>query len=125
MEAFISVSLGTFTVTPQLSDPLGDRPIIGLVDVEAEELGIVEISTTENDLRALPGVLDAEVSNGFRLSSLEKENFFIRFAIAADSVSQLRARAATVLSGLDYRITAQPEPPRVLSDISGHKTTAS
>jgi hypothetical protein len=125
MEAFISMSLGEFTVTPELSGPLDDRPIVGLVDVEAYELGIVEISTTEDDLRALPGVIDAEVINDFQLTSLEKENFFIAFAVTADSVSQLRARAATVLGALDYRITAQPEPPRVLSDISGHKTAVS
>ena len=113
MDAFISMSLGEFTCTPERLDPLRDRPIIGLFDVEADELGRVEIGTTEDDLRALPGVLNAEVIDGYQISSLEKENFFIRFALTADSVSQLRARTATVLSTLDYRITAQPEPPRV------------
>jgi hypothetical protein len=113
IEAVISMSLGEFTFAPERLGPLRDRPIIGWVDVEADELGIVEISTTEDDLRALPGVINAEVINGFQVSSLEKENFFLCFAITADSVSQLRARAATVLSTLDYRITAQPEPLRV------------
>ncbi|MGH3767187.1 MAG: ATP-grasp domain-containing protein [Pseudonocardiaceae bacterium] len=108
IEAFISMSLGEFTFTPERLGPLRDRPIIGLFDVEADELGIVEISTTEDDLRALPDVINAEVINGYQISSLEKENFFIRFAITADSVSQLRARTATILSTLDYRITAQP-----------------
>jgi hypothetical protein len=118
MEAFISMSLGEFTVAPELPGPLRDRPIIGLFDVEAEELGIVEIRTTEDDIRALPGVLDAHVINGFQISSLEKENFFICFALTADSVSQLRTRAATVISALDYHITAQPELSPVLPDSS-------
>lgn len=109
IEAFISMSLGEFTFTPERLGPLRDRPIIGLFDVEADELGIVEISTTEDDLRALPGVINAEVINGYQISSLEKENFFIRFAITADSVSQLRTLTATILSTLDYRITAQPQ----------------
>jgi hypothetical protein len=109
IEAFISMSLGEFTFTSKRPGPPYDRSIIGLFDVEADELGIVEISTTEDDLRALPGVINAEVINGYQISSLEKENFFIRFAMTADSVSQLRARAATVLSTLDYRITAQPQ----------------
>lgn len=105
MEAFISMSLGEFTYTPQVSSSLFDRPLVGLIDVEAEELGTVEIATTAGDLRALPGVIDAEVTNGFQITSLEKENFFIRFAFTADSVSQLRARGEAVLNALDYRIT--------------------
>lgn len=108
IEAFMSMSLGEFTFAPERLDPLRYPTIIGLFDVEADELGIVEISTTEDDLQALPGVIDAEVINGYQISSLDKENFFIRFAITAESVSQLRARTATVLSTLDYRITAQP-----------------
>jgi hypothetical protein len=95
---------------PERLDPLRDRPIIGLFDVEADQLGTVEINTTENDLRALPGMSDAEIIDGYQISSLEKENFFTRFALTADSVSQLRARTATVLGALDYRIT--PGPPR-------------
>ncbi|HEV2345903.1 MAG TPA: hypothetical protein VGS97_17525 [Actinocrinis sp.] len=81
-----------------------------MFDVEADELGIVEINTTEDDLRALPGVIDAGVVNGYQISSPDKENFFIRFAVTAESLRQLRTRVATALSTLDYRITARPEP---------------
>lgn len=123
MDAFISMSLGKFTVTPEHLDPLRDGPIIGLFDVETDELGIVEISTTEDDLRAIPGIIDAEVTNGFHVSILEKENFFIRFAMNADSVSQLRDLTATVLSTLDYRITAQPQG-EVMSDTLDEKIDA-
>ena len=116
MEVLISMSLGQYTIASELPDPLRERPLFGTVAVEAEELGIVEIRTTEDDIRALPGVIDAHVINGFQISSLEKENFFICFALTADSVSQLRTRAATVLSTLDYHITAEPELSPVLSD---------
>lgn len=76
--------------------------------MEADELGIVEINTTEDDLRALPGVIDAGVINGYQISSRDKENFFIRFVVTAESLRQC-TRVATTLSTLDCRITAQPE----------------
>ncbi|MFG2890721.1 acetyl-CoA carboxylase biotin carboxylase subunit family protein [Streptomyces sp. NPDC048248] len=96
MEAVVSMSLREFT--PERLGPLRDRPIIGWVDVEADRLGRVEISTTEEDLCALPGVIKAVVVDGYEVSDLEQENYFLRFAITADSVSQLRARAESVLS---------------------------
>jgi hypothetical protein len=108
IEAFTSMSLGEFAFAPGRVDPLHDRPIIGFFDVEAHELGVVEITTTADDLRALPGVIDAEVLDGYRISSLEKENFFIRFAFTADSVDQLRDRTTAILDTLDYRVTAPP-----------------
>lgn len=103
-EAVVSMSLGEFTL-----DRLGslrDRTIIGWVDVEAEELGRVEISATEDDLCELPGVIKAVVVDGYQVSDLEQENYFLRFAITADSVGQLRARAANVLSAVGgWRVT--------------------
>lgn len=104
IEAFVAMALGEFTLHEPI--PVRHRSIIGIVDVEAHELGTVEIRTTEDDLRALPGVIDAEVIDGFQISDLEKENFFICFAFTADSMDQLRARAASILAGLDYRIVA-------------------
>ncbi|MET7680655.1 ATP-grasp domain-containing protein [Streptomyces sp. NPDC005423] len=106
MEAVVSMSLGEFTL--EHLGPLRDEAVIGGVDVEADALGRVEVVTTEEDLCALPGVIKAEVVNGYQVSDLEQENYFLRFVITADSVSRLRARAAAVLSTLDYRITAPP-----------------
>ncbi|MFJ6619800.1 acetyl-CoA carboxylase biotin carboxylase subunit family protein [Kitasatospora sp. NPDC091335] len=103
-ETVVSMSLGDFTVPAERPDPLRALPIIGWVDLEAEELGTVDVRTTEDDLRALAGVIDAEVVDGYRVTSLEKENYFLRFVITADSEAQLRARTATVLSTLDFRI---------------------
>ncbi|MGW1729295.1 ATP-grasp domain-containing protein [Streptomyces sp. NPDC002306] len=105
-EAHISMSLGEYTFTQEGLDPVRDQPIIGLVYVEGDELGTVEVSTSEADIRELPGVMDVQIINGHRISSLEQENMFLGFTVTAESVSQLRARAATVLSTLDYRITA-------------------
>ncbi|HEV2343193.1 MAG TPA: ATP-grasp domain-containing protein [Actinocrinis sp.] len=104
IEALISMSLGEFTFSPGQPAPPRDWTVIGWVDVEADELGTVEISTTEHDLQALPGVFKAEIFNGYQITDLEKENFFLRFALTADSVSQMRTRAATALNMLDYRI---------------------
>ena len=106
MAAVVAMSLGEFTL--ERLCPLRDRTIIGWWDLEADELGTVETSTTADDLCELPGVIKAEVVNGYQVIDLEKENYFLRFAITADSVPQLRARVATVLSTLDYRITAPP-----------------
>lgn len=113
IEAVIAMSLGEFSVTPQRPNRPRDRAVIGWVDVEADELGTVQISTREDDLRTLPGFVGAEILNGYQITSLEKENFFLCFAIAADSLSQLRTRAETVLSKVDYRIAAQLEAPPV------------
>ncbi|MBD0669420.1 acetyl-CoA carboxylase biotin carboxylase subunit family protein [Streptomyces sp. CBMA156] len=106
MEAVVSMALGEFSL--DRLGPVRDRAIVGWVDVEAEELGRVEMRTTEDDLLGLPGVIKAELVDGYLVHSLEQENYFIRFAMTADSVGQLRARAETVLGALDYRITAPP-----------------
>ncbi|MFD8376836.1 acetyl-CoA carboxylase biotin carboxylase subunit family protein [Streptomyces sp. NPDC059688] len=106
-EAHISMALGEYTFTQEGLDPVRDQPITGKVFVEGDELGTVEVSTSEDDLLELPGVMDVQIINGHRISSLEQENMFLGFTVTADSVGQLRARVATVLSTLDYRITAQ------------------
>ena len=107
IEAFVSMALGEFTLDRPI--PFRDRPVIGWIDVEGDELGTVEVSTTEDDLRGLPGVIDAQITNGYQINDLERENFFLRFAVTADSWSQLRNRVGTVRSKVDYRITAQPQ----------------
>ncbi|MEU6256020.1 ATP-grasp domain-containing protein [Streptomyces sp. NPDC047043] len=108
IEAFISMSLGEFTMAPEQLEPVPDLPITGLVYVEADELGTVEIGTGADDLRELPGVVDADVVDGYRVTNLEQENFFLGFTVTAGSLPQLRARVARVMGALDYRITAPP-----------------
>lgn len=108
MEAVVSMALGEFT--PQRLGRLREDTLIGWVDVEADELGRVEISTTVDDLCQLPGVIAADIVDGYQVSDLEQENYFLRFAMTADSVAGLRALAARVLSTADYRITVQPQP---------------
>lgn len=109
LEAFVSMALGEYAFTSEPPDPLREQPITGLVYVEADELGTVEISTNEDELRELPGVVNMELVNGYQVSNLAQENFFLGFTITADTLDQLRARVATVLNTLDYRITAQPQ----------------
>ncbi|MEV6195920.1 ATP-grasp domain-containing protein [Streptomyces sp. NPDC051920] len=103
-EAVVAMSLGEFTLD-RLGPPR-DRAVIGWVDVEADEVGRVEIGVTEDELRELPGVIEAVVVDGYQVTDLEQENYFLRFAITADSVEQLRARVADVLGVVDgWRVT--------------------
>ncbi|AZM55252.1 phosphoribosylglycinamide synthetase [Streptomyces sp. WAC 01529] len=108
IDAYVSMSLGEYTLDPQELVPVPDLPVTGLVYVEADELGTVEIRTGADDLRALPGVGDADVVDGYQVSNLEQENFFLGFTVTADSVSLLRERVAAVISTLDYRIVPPP-----------------
>ncbi|GLY28376.1 ATP-grasp domain-containing protein [Kineosporia sp. NBRC 101731] len=104
MEAVLAMLLGEFTLGP--ARPRHQGAMLGWVDVEADEIGRVEISTTADDLRSFPFVIDADVVDGYQATDMEKENYFLRFAMTADSVDELRARAADVLASVDYRIVA-------------------
>ncbi|MBW5421424.1 ATP-grasp domain-containing protein [Streptomyces sp. BG9H] len=105
IEAVVSMALGEFKLDGPM--PLRERPVVGWIDMEGDELGTVEVSTTEDDLRELPGMVGAQITNGYRITDLEQENFFLRFAVTADSVSQLRERVETVRNKIDYRITSE------------------
>lgn len=111
IEAYVSMALGEFTSAPEGIDPVGGGSITGLVYVEADELGTVDVATSEEELRGLPGVVDVTISNGYQVSSLDQENFFLGFTVTADSLSQLHKRLETVLGTLDYRVTAQQPQP--------------
>lgn len=101
--ALVSMALGEFTLEQPI--PLRERPIVGWIDMEGDELGTVEVSTTEDDLRALPGVIGARITDHYEITDLKRENFFLRFAVVADSMSQLRDRVENTLNRVDYRIT--------------------
>jgi hypothetical protein len=111
IEAVISMALGEFTLGRL--DPVRDQPILGMFLLEANEIGTVEFHTTTDELRELPGVIDVRMYNGYQITDLEKENYFLKTAITGDSVDQLRASVATILGVLDYRITA-PAPEDAL-----------
>ncbi|ACU75805.1 phosphoribosylglycinamide synthetase [Catenulispora acidiphila DSM 44928] len=100
--ANVSMALGEYA--PQGLGPLREQPIIGNVEMEAEELGTVQVVTTEAELLALPGVIDVRVSDGYRVTSLSQENFFFSLTMTADSVEQLREQAARVLDSFEYRV---------------------
>ncbi|AUG80391.1 Phosphoribosylglycinamide synthetase [Kitasatospora sp. MMS16-BH015] len=107
VEAFVAITLGEFAFSPEAERPAPapDRAFIGMYDVEAEELGTVRTGITADEMRALPGVLDAEVTDGYEITTLDKENFFIRFAFTAESLSALRARMTSLLAEIDgYRV---------------------
>lgn len=105
--ACVSMALGEFTADREI--PYRDRPIVGWIDMEGDELGTVEVRTTEADLRELPGVIGAQITDGYVITDLGQENFFLRFAVTADSMDQLRDRVENARKKVDYRITAQPK----------------
>lgn len=101
--AVVSMALGEFTLDEDI--PLRDRPVIGWIDMEGHELGTVRVSTTEEELRELPGFVGMQITDGYQITDLEQENFFLRFAVIAESLSQLRERVAVVEKRIEYRIT--------------------
>lgn len=108
MDTLISMSLGQFAIPAEIPDPLRAPPLFGTADMDAKELGIVEIRNTEDEIRALPGVVAVHLANGLQVTTLEKENFYINFLLTADSVEQLRDRYDTVINAIDYHIKAPP-----------------
>lgn len=106
IDAYVAMALGEFTWDRPI--PYRELPVVGWIDMEAHELGTVEVRTTEADLRALPGVIAIQILDGYRITDLTRENFFVRFAVVAESWSQLRDRVETVRNAVDYRITAPP-----------------
>lgn len=98
----VSMALGEYA--PQDLGPMLEQPIFGNVELEAEELGTVEAVTTEEDLLALPGVISVRLFDGYRVTQLNKENFFLSLTMTADSVGQMRQQAATVLDTFEYGV---------------------
>ncbi|MFE0704988.1 acetyl-CoA carboxylase biotin carboxylase subunit family protein [Streptomyces sp. NPDC058872] len=98
----VSMALGEYA--PQDLGPMLEQPIFGNVELEAEELGTVEAVTTEEDLLALPGVISVRLFDGYRVTQLNKENFFLSLTMTADSVEQMRKQAATVLDTFEYSV---------------------
>ncbi|MFE5680683.1 acetyl-CoA carboxylase biotin carboxylase subunit family protein [Streptomyces erythrochromogenes] len=98
----VSMALGEYA--PQDLGPMLEQPIFGNVELEAEELGTVVAATTEEDLLALPGVISVRLFDGYRVTQLNKENFFLSLTMTADSLEQMREQAATVLGTFEYSV---------------------
>ncbi|NJQ13700.1 ATP-grasp domain-containing protein [Streptomyces bohaiensis] len=98
----VSMALGTYA--PDEVAAVRERPMIGWMDVEARELGTVRVATTEDELLALPGIFSVALADGYRITRLEHENFFLTFAMTGDSVAELREHAARVLDTLEYTV---------------------
>ncbi|WP_316771654.1 ATP-grasp domain-containing protein [Streptomyces sasae] len=80
------------------------RRLLGMVPVNAREVGRIVSNTTREDLVALPGVLHGYVFDGFPVVSLDRENFIAQALLTADDVPGLRAVADTVLATVRFRI---------------------
>ncbi|MBB0242818.1 ATP-grasp domain-containing protein [Streptomyces alkaliphilus] len=100
--AVVSMALGEYA--PQELGPMREQPMFGNVELEAEEIGTVEAVTTEADLLALPGIISVRLSDGYRVTQLNKENFFLSLTLTADSVEELREHATKALDTFEYRV---------------------
>lgn len=102
--AFISMVLGEFKL--EQVKPLHTKPILGMFLLESEEIGTIKFRTTADELRALPGVLDVLMTDGYKNFDMDKENYFLKIALEGDSEAELRASVAAIRETLDYQITA-------------------
>ncbi|MFH9086721.1 acetyl-CoA carboxylase biotin carboxylase subunit family protein [Streptomyces sp. NPDC017673] len=78
--------------------------LVGLVHVEPRAAGVIVDATPLERMKRLPGVVDGYLWEGFRVSSLEHENFFAAFLISGDSEPALHEAAARVLSEFSFRV---------------------
>ncbi|MEU7926402.1 ATP-grasp domain-containing protein [Micromonospora sp. NPDC049801] len=81
----------------------------GALPIQADEAGIVTCHSAVADLLGLPGVVDGLVLSPYRAESIDQENFFAHFLLAAPDVATLRARAAAVRDALVYTVSPLPE----------------
>lgn len=78
--------------------------IVGKMPIEADELGVVVDATPVEELKALPGVLEAFVFVGYRVESLDQENFFAAMLLGSDTYEGLMQCAAEARSKFWYRV---------------------
>ncbi|MFC0542588.1 ATP-grasp domain-containing protein [Kutzneria chonburiensis] len=83
----------------------GHDDLLAIVPVEAGSVGVVRCRTTADELRAIDGVMDAYVIDGYQVSSVDKENFFAAVMVTGRDEQELRQRAANALAALDFTVT--------------------
>lgn len=105
----LSLSLALGTALPVAAS--GHDDALAIVPLDAEALGVVDCRTTAAELRRLPGVVDAYVIDGYRVSTLDKENFFAAVMVTGRDERQLRERASGALAIMDYRVSRGPFSP--------------
>ncbi|HST86250.1 MAG TPA: ATP-grasp domain-containing protein [Kineosporiaceae bacterium] len=108
IEVLIDGALGVRPRATELAAGAGNGDQIGLVNVEPRELGIVRLQTTAADLLALPGVVDVMLIDGFRVESLDEENFFLTVMVQAPTVAEVRRLAQTVSTQIHYTVDPLP-----------------
>ncbi|MER7916504.1 MULTISPECIES: ATP-grasp domain-containing protein [unclassified Streptomyces] len=81
-----------------------DDALVGLVHIEPRETGVIVDATPLERMKQLPGVIDGYVWEGFRVKSLEHENFFAAFLVGGGSEKALHEAAAHVLSEFSFRV---------------------
>ena len=102
IEAALDMAIGV----PPGPGHRGQGGAVAIVPVEAGTTGIVHCRTTVGDLLAVEGVVDAYIIDGYRVSTLAKENFFAAVMVTGRDEAEMRRRAAGALAVLDYTVSA-------------------
>lgn len=88
--------------------PASQRPprseLVAMVPFDAPALGVVHCMTTVAELVKIPGVIDAYVIDGYRVSSLVKENFFAGVLVVGADEAELRSAAAAAAVALVFQV---------------------
>ncbi|MFJ4565456.1 acetyl-CoA carboxylase biotin carboxylase subunit family protein [Streptomyces caelestis] len=75
---------------------------LALLPFEPDRLGTLVRATPLEELLRLPSVVDGYQTTGYRVSSLEQENFFAEVMLSAESVDGLREAADKVRAAFDF-----------------------
>lgn len=81
---------------------------LGLLGLEADELGVVHVHTGRDELLRIPGVVDVLLLDGYRVTDLDQENFFLDVLMQAPDAVAMNDVRASVLATLRTTITPHP-----------------
>jgi biotin carboxylase len=102
----IEVALDLALGDPPTPAAAGHDDLLAIVPVEAGAVGVVHSYTTADELRAVDGVVDAYVIDGYRVSTVDKENFFAAVMVTGRDEAELRDRTAKALAVMDFSVSA-------------------
>lgn len=78
--------------------------LIGMVVFDADSTGTVRATTTRDEMLGIDGVVDALISDGLEITTLEQENTVAEALVVADSISALTAVEDRVRALVKYDI---------------------
>ncbi|MGW2864438.1 ATP-grasp domain-containing protein [Streptomyces sp. NPDC001205] len=103
IELSVRMALGEELDIGLLEKPAADHDLlVALLPFEADRVGTLVSATPLDELKLLPGVVDGYQFEGFRVTSMDQENFFTEVLITAESVAGLREIAQQVRGAFTF-----------------------